>query len=49
MLPPTYQLSRTIQTVHDVWKEWTAGLDNGPAVEALEQSYGASWCPEYKE
>jgi hypothetical protein len=22
--------------VHEVWQEWTAGLDGGPAVKALE-------------
>jgi hypothetical protein len=46
---PVYRLSRTIETVPDLWREWTVGLGNGPAVQALEDTYGASWRPDQKE
>jgi len=47
--PPSYKLSRTIQTVPDLWREWTTGLANGPAVQGLEDSYGAAWRPLQSE
>jgi Centromere DNA-binding protein complex CBF3 subunit, domain 2/Transcriptional activator of glycolytic enzymes len=47
--PPPYQMSRTIQSVHDLWREWTVGLGSGPAIQALEQTYGASWRPTQSE
>ena len=45
----SYKLSRTIQTVPDLWREWTAGLGNRPAVQSLEDSYGAAWRPSQSE
>ena len=42
---PAYQLSRTISTVPDLWREWTAGLGGGPSVQSLDASYGAKWQP----
>ena len=47
--PPSYKLSRTIQTVPDLWREWTAGLGGGPAVQSLEDLYGAAWRPLQSE
>lgn len=42
-------MSRTIITVPDLWREWTVGLGNGPAVQTLEDSYGARWRPSQSE
>lgn len=40
----SYVLSRTITTVHELWKEWDEGLYRGtPAVRDLEERYQASW------
>ena len=47
--PPSYQLSRTIESVPDLWREWTAGLGHGPAVQVLENAYGAAWRPAQAE
>src|SRR3954451_20975707 len=39
-----------IQTVLELWREWTVGLGFGqPSVQSLEDSYGAIWRPEQKE
>lgn len=37
-----YSLSRTIQTVPEVWREWTCGLGANPSVQSLESSYSAT-------
>ncbi|EDN02388.1 predicted protein [Histoplasma mississippiense (nom. inval.)] len=37
-----YSLSRTIQSVPDLWREWTTGLGSGPSVQSLEDQRG-SW------
>lgn len=47
--PPAYRLSRTIATVPDLWREWTAGLGSGPSVQSLEDTYGAAWRPSQDE
>lgn len=54
-----YVLSRSLTTVHEVWREWDKGLRTGePAVKDMEAKYKASWrssakgkdCPKiYKE
>ncbi|EAS32210.3 uncharacterized protein CIMG_13776 [Coccidioides immitis RS] len=44
-VPATYQLSRTITTVPDLWQEWTVGLGGGPSVQSLDALYGAKWRP----
>lgn len=46
---PSYMLSRTIQTVPEVWREWTRGLGTGPSVQSLEQLYGPAWRPSHRE
>jgi hypothetical protein len=35
--PLTYQLSRAITTIPDLWKEWTVGLGRQLSVEALDE------------
>jgi hypothetical protein len=34
---PTYQLSRSISTIPDLWREWTVGLSGQLSVEALDE------------
>jgi hypothetical protein len=41
--PPTYQLSRAITTIPDLWKEWTVGLGGQLSVEALDERWGSHW------
>jgi hypothetical protein len=41
--PPSYKLSHIIQTVLDLWQEWTISLGNKPAVQSLKNSYEAAW------
>ncbi|OJD18721.1 hypothetical protein AJ78_01258 [Emergomyces pasteurianus Ep9510] len=38
----SYTHSRTIQSVPDLWREWTTGLDGGPSVRSLEDQ-GGQW------
>jgi Transcriptional activator of glycolytic enzymes len=40
---PTHQMSRTISTVPDLYREWMFGLGSAPAIQALEDAYGAKW------
>ncbi|KAI9036727.1 uncharacterized protein KD926_001361 [Aspergillus affinis] len=44
-----YSLSRTIQSVPEVWREWTCGLGANPSIQSLEISYGAAWRPSSRE
>jgi hypothetical protein len=41
--PPTYQLSRGITTIPDLWREWTVGLGGQLSVEALDERWGSRW------
>ena len=41
--PPTYQLSRGISTIPDLWREWTVGLRGQLSVEALDERWGSRW------
>jgi hypothetical protein len=41
--PPPYRMSRTIQTIPELWREWTVGLAGQPSIEQLDTLYGASW------
>ncbi len=41
--PPPYRMSRTIQTIPELWREWTVGLAGQPLIEQLDALYGASW------
>ena len=47
--PPPYEMVRNHSTVPDLWREWTVGWGNGPAIQALEATYGARWRPSQKE
>ena len=42
-LPLTYQLSRGITTIPDLWREWTVGLGGQLSVEALDKRWGSRW------
>jgi hypothetical protein len=41
--PPTYQLSRGVTTILDLWREWTVGLGGQLSVEALDERWGSRW------
>jgi hypothetical protein len=45
---PAYTLM-DLRTVADAWREWKEGIAGFPAVEQLESSWGAAWCPEAKQ
>lgn len=47
--PPSYQMSRTITTVMDVWREWEKGLGGNYPVINLERMYGARWRMDQSE
>lgn len=38
-----YRMSRTIQTVPELWQEWTVGLHGRPSIEKLDELYGSRW------
>ena len=38
-----YQLSRNVNIVVDLFKEWTQGLGTGPSVQAMNEHYGDIW------
>src|SRR5258708_17595343 len=40
--PPAYA-QPMLQTVEEVWREWMAGVNGGPAISRLEERWGASW------
>ncbi|KAF7125749.1 hypothetical protein CNMCM5793_002042 [Aspergillus hiratsukae] len=40
---PQYHMSRTIQTIPDLWQEWTVGLKGQPSIERLDDLYGSGW------
>jgi hypothetical protein len=40
---PAYTLSRSLSTVHEVWKEYTLGIGYNPSVKHLEDTYGTKW------
>jgi hypothetical protein len=40
---PQYRMSRTLQTIPELWQEWTVGLQGQPSIERLDKLYGASW------
>ncbi|KFH67149.1 hypothetical protein MVEG_07672 [Podila verticillata NRRL 6337] len=42
--PPIYVMNRQVNTVPELWKEWTVGLGPGnPSIRQLEAQYGPSW------
>lgn len=40
---PQYHMSRTLQTIPELWQEWTVGLQGRPSIERLDELYGAGW------
>jgi hypothetical protein len=40
---PEYCMSRTIQTIPELWEEWTVGLKGQPSIERLDELYGPGW------
>jgi len=40
---PEYRMNRTIQTVRELWQEWSQGVEGGPAVVELERRFQARW------
>jgi hypothetical protein len=40
---PQYHMSRTVQTIPELWQEWTRGLQGQPSIERLDELYGSSW------
>jgi hypothetical protein len=42
--PPVYNIYAS-KTVADVWREWKEGIRGGPAIEMLEERWGAKWRP----
>lgn len=41
--PPKYRMSRTVNAVSDLWREWTTGLRGGPSITALDNRWGNRW------
>jgi Transcriptional activator of glycolytic enzymes len=40
---PQYRMSRTVQTIPELWQEWTLGLGGQPSIEKLDELYGSGW------
>jgi Transcriptional activator of glycolytic enzymes len=40
---PQYRMSRTVQTIPELWQEWTVGLQGQPSIERLDELYGSRW------
>ena len=38
-----YRMCRTVQTVEELWREWTVGLQGTPAIAALDSRWGSRW------
>jgi hypothetical protein len=36
-------MSRAIQTVEELWREWTEGLHPNPSIDRLDSRYGVTW------
>jgi hypothetical protein len=40
---PLFKLSREVQTIPDLWREWTVGLGGLPSVDSLDAQFGCRW------
>jgi hypothetical protein len=40
---PRYRMSRAVQTIPELWREWTVGLQGQPSIERLDELHGPSW------
>ena len=38
-----YCMSQTIQTIPDLWREWTVGLQGQPSIKKLDKLYSSDW------
>ena len=41
--PPIYCMSRAVNSVRALWREWTEGLGGNPSVAALDSKWGSRW------
>lgn len=41
--PLQYRMSRTVQTIPELWQEWTVGLGGQLSIEKLDELYGSGW------
>ncbi|KAL1996107.1 hypothetical protein VTN49DRAFT_430 [Thermomyces lanuginosus] len=44
-----YAMSRAVQTVPELWAEWTEGLGGKPSIQTLTACYGTEWRGDPKE
>ncbi|KAK9474998.1 short-chain dehydrogenase [Dipodascopsis tothii] len=42
-------MSRSVNTVADLWREWKFGISGSPSIESLEAQYGVQWRRSDKE
>lgn len=40
---PQYRMSRTVQTIPELWREWTVGLQGQLSIEKLDELYSSDW------
>jgi hypothetical protein len=40
---PQYRMSRTVQSIPELWREWTVGLQGQPSIERLDKLHGSGW------
>jgi hypothetical protein len=45
----SYEMSRAVTTVAELWKEWHEGLASNPSVEEMEEKFGRKWRATSKE
>ena len=38
-----------MQTVPELWREWSSGLGGQPSIQSLESLYSAAWRPDAKD
>ncbi|ETI55557.1 hypothetical protein F443_01771 [Phytophthora nicotianae P1569] len=39
-----YKMRRGLESVKELWEEWSVGFDGGTPVRELEERYGTKWC-----
>jgi hypothetical protein len=47
--PPYYKMCRALETVSEVWREYSEGFGGNVSVENLENSYGTRWRKDENE
>jgi hypothetical protein len=43
LLPVMYVMKRDVNTVTELWREWSVGLGNGPSIIQLNATWGSRW------